>query len=110
MECAGLYQPVFVLQGCCHGIDISFDMEAIPFGAVVQGSSSVRHVMMHNTGDIGARFHWDVLKFAPDFSISPVEGYISPGMEVPFDVTFHPKSLHQDIRYEVSSYANATYW
>ena len=28
------------------------------------------------------RFRWDAEKFAPDFSIVPLEGYISPGMEV----------------------------
>ena len=27
-------------------------------------------------------FKWDADKFAPDFSISPTEGYLSPGMEV----------------------------
>ena len=37
---------------------------------------------MINSGDIGARFLWDHERFAPDFSISPVEGYISPGMQV----------------------------
>ena len=28
------------------------------------------------------RFQWSAANFAPDFSIAPVEGYISPGMEV----------------------------
>ena len=28
------------------------------------------------------RFKWDKERFGPDFSISPVEGYISSGMEV----------------------------
>ena len=28
------------------------------------------------------RFQWSAANFAPDFSISPTEGYISPGMEV----------------------------
>ena len=28
------------------------------------------------------RFQWSATNFAPDFSIAPVEGYISPGMEV----------------------------
>ena len=28
------------------------------------------------------RFKWEVDKFSPDFSITPTEGYISPGMEV----------------------------
>ena len=48
------------------------------------------------------RFKWNSDKFGPDFSISPTEGYISPGMTVPLEVTFFPKELSQDIRYDVS--------
>ena len=101
LECAGLFQPLFVVSGSCQGIEISLDSEAIPFGAVVQKSSSARKLIMVNTGDIGARFKWDHRRFEPDFSITPTEGYISPGMEVPFEVTFHPQEISQDIRYEV---------
>lgn len=48
------------------------------------------------------RFKWDISKFAPDFSVTPAEGYLSPGMEVSFDVTFHPQEINSDIRYDVS--------
>lgn len=47
------------------------------------------------------RFLWDEKKFRPDFSITPVDGYISPGMEVPFEIAFHPGEVNNDIRYEV---------
>lgn len=46
------------------------------------------------------RFQWDVKSFLPDFSISPVKGYLCPGMEVPFEVTFSPMELCQDLRYD----------
>ena len=49
------------------------------------------------------RFKWDVKRFRPDFSISPEVGFITPGMDVTFEVTFHPKEIAQDIRYDVSS-------
>lgn len=38
--------------------------------------------------------------FKPDFSISPTKGYISPGMDVPFVVTFRPSKLSQAVQYE----------
>lgn len=47
-----------------------------------------------------ARFKWDVKSFKPDFSISPTKGYISPGMDVPFVVSFHPSKLSPSIQYE----------
>lgn len=47
------------------------------------------------------RFRWDVTRYTSDFSITPVTGYISPGMTVTLTITFHPKSVSQDIRCEV---------
>lgn len=47
-----------------------------------------------------ARFKWDIESFKPDFSISPTKGYISPGMDVPFIVTFRPSKLSRTIQYE----------
>ena len=95
-------QPIFVVTGSCQGIEISLDGDSVPFGAVVQGSRSSRKLIMHNTGDIGAAFSWNVEKFQPDFSITPVKGYISSGMEVSFEIMFHPTEINHDIRYEVS--------
>nr|XP_033799169.1 hydrocephalus-inducing protein homolog isoform X3 [Geotrypetes seraphini] len=100
MEHAGLSRCLFVFRGCSHGIEINLDQNNIPFGAAVSQSHIVRRIVMFNTGDIGARFNWDIKKFQPDFSITPVEGYIIPGMEVGFQVTFHPQSLNQNILYE----------
>lgn len=102
LECAGMSQPIFVVTGSCQGIEIALDSDSVPFGAVVLGSRSTRKLIMHNTGDIGAAFSWNVEKFQPDFSITPVKGYISPGMEVSFEIVFHPTVVNHDIRYEVS--------
>lgn len=62
----------------------------------------ILYLLTEYLGDIGARFKWDAEKFLPDFSISPVSGYISPGMDVTFEVLFHPLDINSDIRYEVS--------
>ena len=43
-------------------------------------------------------FCWQTDKLGADFSISPAEGYLAPGMETSFDVTFHPKDVNHDIR------------
>nr|XP_056718300.1 hydrocephalus-inducing protein homolog [Euleptes europaea] len=100
LECHGTLQSLFAVQGCCQGIEVSLDQTHIPFGAVVLRSQASRRITMQNTGDIGVGFKWDVRRFKPDFSIKPVEGYISPGMDVSFEVTFHPCELSQDICYE----------
>ncbi|XP_053127193.1 hydrocephalus-inducing protein homolog isoform X2 [Hemicordylus capensis] len=100
IECQGILRSFFVVQGCCQGIEVSLDQEHVPFGAVVQRSQASRRITIHNTGDVGVGFKWDAKRFKPDFSIKPVEGYISAGMDVSFEVTFHPCEQSQDIRYE----------
>ena len=82
LECLGMTQPIFVVTGFCHGLEVSLDTARVPFGAVTQHSQSSRRILMNNSGDIGASFRWEVDKFKPDFSISPIDGYISPGMQV----------------------------
>ena len=82
LECLGTSQPLFVVTGSCHGLEISLDTDRVPFGAVTQHSQSSRRILMINSGDIGASFRWEEEKFSPDFTISPVDGYISPGMQV----------------------------
>ncbi|KAJ3142605.1 hypothetical protein HK100_000034 [Physocladia obscura] len=100
LEAPGISRPLFLLSGTCQGIEVRLENDTLPFGAIVQKSSTTRRIQLQNIGDIGAKFHWDALKFEPDFSISPQEGYISPGMEIPLEVTFHPTEINQDIRYD----------
>lgn len=49
---------------------------------------------------LSPRFQWKTGSFPPELSITPTKGYICPGMEVPFEVTFAPVELSEDIRYE----------
>ncbi|XP_074748293.1 hydrocephalus-inducing protein homolog isoform X5 [Strix uralensis] len=100
LECSGLVRSLFVVRGSCQGIHVSLDQEHLSFGAVVQQSYTSRPLTMQNTGDIGVKFKWDIKSFKPDFSISPTKGYISPGMDVPFIVTFHPSKLSRAIQCE----------
>ncbi|XP_008942476.1 PREDICTED: hydrocephalus-inducing protein-like, partial [Merops nubicus] len=100
LECNGLVCSLFMVVGSCQGISLSLDQEHLSFGAVVQQSSTSQRVVLQNTGDIGVKFKWDSESFKPDFSISPTKGYICPGMEVPFVVTFHPSKLSHAIQYE----------
>ena len=82
LECLGTSKPLFVVTGSCQSLEISIDPDFVPFGTVVQDSSSSRKLLMINSGDIGAAFCWETRGFGPNFSISPKEGYISSGMQV----------------------------
>ncbi|KAM4672094.1 hydrocephalus-inducing protein homolog [Amazona ochrocephala] len=99
LECIGLVRSLFVVRGSCQGSQVSLDQDHLSFGAVMQQSYTCQRVVMRNTGDIGVKFKWDIKSFEPDFCIRPTEGYISPGMVVPFVVTFHPSKLGQAVQY-----------
>uniref|UniRef100_A0A8C3CDK8 HYDIN protein n=1 Tax=Cairina moschata TaxID=8855 RepID=A0A8C3CDK8_CAIMO len=100
LESKGLARSLFMVRGSCQGIHVSLDQEHLNFGAVLQQSQASQRIVMQNTGDIGVKFRWDVKSFKPDFSISPTKGYISPGMDVPFVVSFHPLKPSLAIQYE----------
>lgn len=76
IESLGILKPLFIIQGACQGTDVRLENDTLPFGAVVQKSSTTRKIQLQNIGDIGAKFCWDVKKFLPDFSITPTDGYV----------------------------------
>jgi hypothetical protein len=96
----GMTKPLFIISGACQGIEVKLENDTLPFGAVVQKSSVMRRLQLQNTGDVGVKFTWDLAKYATEVSISPNEGYISPGMDISLEITIHPMQLSQDIRYE----------
>ena len=51
-------EPLFMVTGSCLGQEIQLDMEHIPFGTVCQGSQTSRHILIINSGDIGARLSY----------------------------------------------------
>ncbi|ORX48158.1 hypothetical protein BCR36DRAFT_329786 [Piromyces finnis] len=93
-------KKLFSISGVCQGIDIKLENSILSFGPVVQHSSTIRKLNIQNVGDIGTRFSWDTSKFYPDFTINPSEGYISPGIDIPIEITFHPQNVQSEIRYE----------
>ncbi|XP_068458365.1 hydrocephalus-inducing protein homolog isoform X2 [Clinocottus analis] len=99
-EFAGLLHPLLTIHGCCQSVDVQLDQVYLAFGAVVQRCQARKRIVMQNSGDIGARFEWKTENFPPELSITPVNGYICPGMNVPFQVTFAPVELINDSRYE----------
>ncbi|XP_075998116.1 hydrocephalus-inducing protein homolog [Genypterus blacodes] len=100
---AGLVRPLLTIQGCCQGVEVYLDRDHLAFGATAPRGHTRKRIVMMNTGDIGARFHWEVAGFPPELSIVPVKGFICPGIEVPFEVTFAPVESSNDTRYEILS-------
>ncbi|XP_027128846.1 hydrocephalus-inducing protein homolog isoform X3 [Larimichthys crocea] len=99
-EFAGLSHPLLTIQGCCRGVEVELDQNHLSFGAVVQHCEAKKKIFMMNTGDIGSKFQWKTENFPTELSITPAKGYIGPGMQVPFELTFAPVELSNDARYE----------
>ncbi|XP_054633597.1 hydrocephalus-inducing protein homolog [Dunckerocampus dactyliophorus] len=99
-EIEGYLHPLLTIQGCCKGVEVRLDQDHLGFGAIVQHCQAKKKVVMMNTGELCARFHWKTEDFPPELSITPTKGCIQPGTEVPVEVTFSPKNLNNDSRYE----------
>jgi len=77
--------------GTCHTAEVKLSEHSILFGDVVFQSTAVRKVHLHNFGDLGVKFRFEVPpKVAAFFSIEPSEGFTAPHDDVILLVKFHP--------------------
>lgn len=86
--------------GVSHGIEIKLMEEIVSFGGVVQGSHSIKQVQVVNLGDVPCEFQWETKAIASNFTISPNKGVLPANEDRYFDITFHPKRVDDNIRYE----------
>ncbi|CAG5085222.1 Oidioi.mRNA.OKI2018_I69.PAR.g10844.t1.cds [Oikopleura dioica] len=100
LEAYGQLKKLVTVSGSCVARSMELDLDAIPFGPIIQGSTSEKRVMIKNTGDIGASFKWDTAALGKYFTISPAKGYLSPGTQQPLVVVFAPKNVSRDVRAE----------
>ncbi|KAJ3364976.1 hypothetical protein GGF32_000634 [Allomyces javanicus] len=100
MEGGGQTIPLTIVSGLALGVDMRLESEMVPFGPVALGSSTTKKVTMSNVGDLGVFFKWDKQALLPEFTITPHEGYIAPGMDLPLEVCFQPVLVNPDIRKE----------
>ena len=94
----GLPRPLLVVSGACVAMDLQLEMDQVAFGQAVLNSRITRRLMLQNLGDMPSRFNVQG-DFAPDFSVSPLEGFLQPNEDVNIEVTFHPAALSRDIRH-----------
>ncbi|CAL8374755.1 unnamed protein product, partial [Arctogadus glacialis] len=92
-ECMGTQHTLLTARGRCQCVEVRLDPDYLAFGAVMQGCMLAKRLVLRNHGDIGAGFRWETERFSPELSIKPDAGYISPGSELPFDLTFAPVEL-----------------
>jgi len=100
LRVCGLPRPILILDGACIAMDLKLEMDQLTFGQVVLNSRITRRLMLQNLGDMPSAFRLDKSRFEPDFSVSPLEGYLQPNEDVNLEVTFHPAAVNRDIRYE----------
>ncbi|CAJ1447961.1 unnamed protein product [Effrenium voratum] len=79
-------------SGSCHAAEVRLSEHSILFGDVVFGAASTKLVHLHNFGDLGVKFRFDLPpKSQGHFSVEPAEGYAAPRDDVVLQVSFHPQ-------------------
>ena len=101
LEYLGQVRPLLAVTGSCPAVQVELELDHLSFGAVNVNSSASRRVMLANTGDVGARFSWDVpAKARKWLAITPAAGYISPGLEVPLAIVFTAAELQPEVAFQ----------
>lgn len=79
------------MTGTCHAIEMRLSEHSVFFGDVVVGSQATKAVRLHNFGDLGAKFRFEVgAKYSKIFSVTPSEGFVRPQEDINLTVAFHP--------------------
>jgi hydrocephalus-inducing protein len=79
------------VAGTCHTAEVKLSEHSILFGDVVYQSTAVRKVRLHNFGDLGVKFRFELpAKMAAQYSIEPAEGFAAPHDDVMLQVKYHP--------------------
>jgi len=82
------------ISGTCHATEIKLSEHSLIFGAVVVNSTAQKSVHLHNFGDLGSKFRFEVpSKYMDYFSVHPREGFVAPHDDVVLTVQFHPKQV-----------------
>jgi hydrocephalus-inducing protein len=79
------------IAGSCHATEVRLSELCVFFSDVVVGSQASRVVKLHNFGDLGSKFRFEMpSRYQGVFTISPAEGFVRPQEEIPLTFTFHP--------------------
>eukprot|EP00928_Gymnodinium_smaydae_P017826 TRINITY_DN16808_c0_g5_i1.p1 TRINITY_DN16808_c0_g5~~TRINITY_DN16808_c0_g5_i1.p1 ORF type:complete len:709 (+),score=146.30 TRINITY_DN16808_c0_g5_i1:278-2404(+) len=87
----GLDLRLLQMSGTCHATEVRLSEHSVSFGDVIVGSQAQRSMRLHNFGDLGAKFRFEVPGiYSKVFSVAPSEGFVRPSEELALAVTFHP--------------------
>jgi len=96
----GIHRALVQVSAACIAMDLQLEMEQVSFGQATLHSRITRPLMLQNRGDMPSTWKIDKAMLLPDFSVSPLEGYLQPNEDTNIEITFHPQQVNRDIRYE----------
>jgi hydrocephalus-inducing protein len=101
VEVFGSVRPLFSVMGSCQARNVALDNDQLSFGTVVAGGRAVMRVSLANHGDLGSRFQWRLpAEFTQHFTLTPMQGYLTPGLELACELTCHPAAAMGQLRFE----------
>ena len=86
----GAPRPLLQLSGRVRGDGPALEMDQLSFGQAALNTRVMRRLMLQNLGDMPSTFRLDGKMVAPDFTITPLEGYLQPNEDVNLEVTALP--------------------
>ncbi|KAG5865676.1 hypothetical protein JTB14_020627 [Gonioctena quinquepunctata] len=90
-------EPLCIVKGSSKTSEFSLDKHMLTFANVIVGCQQVLSVLLKNTGGTKGRFKWTMEDFSDEFSIHPIDGFITPKSDMIIWISFKPKTVHCDI-------------
>jgi len=82
------------ISGVCHATEIKLSEQSLLFGAVVLGSTATKKLHLHNFGDLGAKYGFEIpAKYRDIVTVAPASGFVSPHDDVLLSVSLHPSRV-----------------
>mmetsp|Transcript_2050 Transcript_2050/g.4151 ORF Transcript_2050/g.4151 Transcript_2050/m.4151 type:complete len:2040 (-) Transcript_2050:7-6126(-) len=97
----GAEKKLLTVTGSCQAMDVKLEASSLNFGSVCESCQLTKKVQVHNAGDLGATFRWEMKQGKTDFCIFPMEGFLPPHAQLMIDVKFVPSRIAEEIRSDV---------
>ncbi|CAD7939993.1 unnamed protein product [Amoebophrya sp. A120] len=96
VQCIQTGETIHLATVCgeCHATEIKLSEHSVLFPPVVVQSRASEKVHLHNFGDLGSKYKFEIpARFQDIFFIKPLSGYVAPHDDQVLEISFCPKQV-----------------
>lgn len=94
--------PFALITGACEDSEIHLDNSTLKFSDVVAGSSSVKKLIIMNSGDISQKFAWNTRAAGAEIAVTPSSGFVRSHTEYICEFKYMPSKAETVLQKSVT--------